>query len=120
MKIGELQHQEAGSFSGFINTLELQVNFNMKKIPEGERTSQKSPHYTIMAGKVELGKAWIETVNGGPNNGLEYLSLSIDDMSFPDEIRAAAFVSKTDNRLWNIEWSRPKKKAAPVQEQAAA
>ena len=113
MKIGQLIEQQDGSMSGYICTLHLNINFNLEKNPDRNQ-SDKSPGYIITAGKVDLGAAWVNTSS---RTGEVYMSLEMDDMSFPDKLKCAAF--KNQDNTWRIVWDR-QKKAEPVQEKAAA
>ncbi len=68
-------------FTGTIKTLNLNVKATIRTV---ERTSDKGPDYRILAGATEFGAAWKKT----SNEGREYLSVKLDDPSFPAPIYA--------------------------------
>jgi len=114
MNIGKLMQQQDGSISGYICTLEVQVNFNLIKNPE-KNGQTKGPDYLIMAGKVDLGACWENT---SPKTGEVYYSLEMDDPSFPQKLKCAAF--KNQDGSWRVVWDRQAPKQAASTEQAAA
>lgn len=63
-------------FTGTINTLNLHVKATIRTV---ERTADKGPDYRILAGATEFGAAWKKT----SNEGRDYLSVKLDDPSFP-------------------------------------
>ncbi|EJB07104.1 hypothetical protein Rleg9DRAFT_6087 [Rhizobium leguminosarum bv. trifolii WSM597] len=68
-------------FSGTIKTLNLNVKATIRAV---ERTSEKGPDYRILAGATEFGAGWKKT----SNEGRDYLSVKLDDPSFPAPIYA--------------------------------
>ncbi|MGE4483021.1 DUF736 domain-containing protein [Acidocella sp.] len=79
--IGTFTRDENG-FTGTIKTLTLNVKAQIKKV---EVASEKAPDYRITAGSVELGAGWTKT----SNNGREYVSVKLDDPSFPAPVFAS-------------------------------
>lgn len=73
--IGTFTRDEHG-FNGTIKTLTLNVKAQIKKV---EVSSEKAPDYRVTAGSVELGAGWTKT----SKEGREYISLKLDDPSFP-------------------------------------
>ena len=69
-------------FTGAIKTLALNV---MAEIKPAVKDNDKAPDYRIFAGAIEFGAAWRKTSNGGR----EYLSVKLDDPSFPAPIYAS-------------------------------
>ncbi|GAN80363.1 DUF736 domain-containing protein [Acidocella aminolytica] len=78
--IGTFTRDEHG-FNGTIKTLTLNVKAQIKKV---EVSSEKAPDYRITAGSVELGAGWTKT----SKEGREYISLKLDDPSFPAPVFA--------------------------------
>lgn len=113
MNIGKLHEQQDGSASGYICTLEMQVNFNLVK--NLDKNGDKAPDFLIMAGKVDLGACW---QNQAAQTGEIYYSLEMDDPSFPQKLKCAAF--KNQDGTWRIVWDRPQAKRTAEPEQAAA
>jgi uncharacterized protein (DUF736 family) len=96
--IGMFTATEKG-FTGSIRTLALNVKARFTQI---ENPSDKGPHLRVYAGKVELGAAWRKT----SEQGREYLSVKLDDPSFPAPIYATlADIEGEDG--FQLIWSRP-------------
>ena len=96
--IGTFTSTENG-FSGSIHTLALNVKARIARI---ENPSDKGPHFRIYAGNVELGAAWQKT----SEQGRDYLSVKLDDPSFPAPIYATLAEVEGGDGLQLI-WSRP-------------
>ncbi len=85
-------------FSGTIKTLNLNVRATIRAV---ERTSDKGPDYRILAGATEFGAAWKKT----SNEGRDFLSVKLDDPSFPAPIYATLIEVEGEAGLFLI-WSR--------------
>ncbi|MEX2696319.1 DUF736 domain-containing protein [Rhizobium mongolense] len=97
--IGTFASTESG-FAGSIRTLALNVKARIVRI---ENPSDKGPHFRIYAGNAEMGAAWQKTSD---QTGRDYLSLKLDDPSFPAPIYATlAEVEGEDG--YQLIWSRP-------------
>ena len=70
-------------------------------MPNDNRENDKAPTHRVFAGQAELGAAW--PAKGG-ENGLEYLSVKLDDPSFPEPIYAALF--DDDDGGAQLAWNR--------------
>jgi len=68
-----------------------------------ENPSDKGPHFRIFAGNVELGAAWQKTAK---DTERDYLSVKLDDPSFPAPIYATLIEVEGQDGLQLI-WSRP-------------
>jgi uncharacterized protein (DUF736 family) len=98
--IGTFTSNENG-FSGSIRTLTLNVKVRISRI---ENPSDKGPHFRIIAaGGVELGAAWQKV---SEQTGRDYLSVKLDDPSFPTPIYATLSEVEGQDGLQLI-WSRP-------------
>lgn len=86
-------------FNGTIKTLNLNVKAKMVR---PERASEKGPAFRILAGAVEFGAAWQKT----SDEGRDYLSVKLDDPSFPAAIYATLIEVEGSDGLQLI-WSRP-------------
>jgi len=81
-----------GSFTagkdGYIGTIRtLTINVKAKIVANDQKKSEAAPDFRIYAGRAELGAAWKTPTNGDePRN---YLSVLLDDPSFPEPIRVA-------------------------------
>ncbi|WP_426127950.1 DUF736 domain-containing protein [Pararhizobium sp. PWRC1-1] len=86
-------------FNGTIKTLNLNVKATVRAV---ERTTEKGPDFRILAGNVEFGAAWKKT----SNEGRDYLSVKLDDPSFPAPIYATLIEVEGEEGL-SLIWSRP-------------
>jgi uncharacterized protein (DUF736 family) len=87
-------------FSGTVRTLALNAKAKLVRV---ENPSDKGPHFRIFAGNVELGAAWQKTVRATER---DYLSVKLDDPSFPAPIYATLIEVEGQDGLQLI-WSRP-------------
>ncbi|MDR6667917.1 DUF736 domain-containing protein [Rhizobium sp. 1399] len=95
--IGTFTSTETG-FSGSIRTLALNVKARIARI---DNPTDKGPHFRIFAGAVELGAAWQKT----SEQGRDYLSVKLDDPSFPAPIYATLSEVEGDDG-YQLIWSR--------------
>ncbi len=92
----------ASSGNGFTGTVKtLALNVKAKLVPV-ERTSEKGPDFRILAGNVEFGAAWKKT----SERDRDYLSVKLDDPSFPAPIYATLIEVEGEEGL-SLIWSRP-------------
>ena len=97
--IGTFTANESG-FTGSIRTLALNVKARIARI---ENPSDKGPHFRIYAGNVELGAAWQKH---SEQTERDYLSVKLDDPSFPAPIYAT--LSEVEGESgYQLIWSRP-------------
>ena len=87
-------------FAGTIKTLNLNVKARIERI---ENPSDKGPQFRIFSGAVELGAAWQKTAK---DTERDYLSVKLDDPSFPNPIYATLVEVEGQEGLQLI-WSRP-------------
>lgn len=73
------------SENGYADTVRT-LNVSVKVVPvaPGEKTSDKSPDYRVLAGNYDLDAAWAKTSRADN----PYLSVTLDDPSFPSTIDA--------------------------------
>ena len=83
-------------FTGAVKTLTLNVK---AKIAPVEKENDKAPDYRIFAG-TEFGAAWKKTSGAGR----EYLSVKLDDPSFPAPIYAS--LVEAEGGGYALIWSR--------------
>jgi uncharacterized protein (DUF736 family) len=98
--IGTFTKTETG-FTGTIKTLSLHVKV---KIVPATNKGERQPDYRIFAGSVELGACWKKVSD---TSGRDYLSVSLDDPSFPAPLYAMLFESEDGDGTANLVWSRP-------------
>lgn len=86
-----------GAYSGAIKTLTL--NVRNAQLRPNEKADDKAPDYRMFAGTTEFGAAWKKTSQANR----EYLSVKLDDPSFPSPIYAS-LVESDDG--FSLIWSR--------------
>ena len=96
--IGTFHMQDDGSYAGAIKTLTL--NVKQATFRQVEKDNDKAPDFRIFAGQTEFGAAWKKT----SREDRAYLSVKLDDPSFPVPIYAS-LVDADDG--YSLIWSRP-------------
>jgi uncharacterized protein (DUF736 family) len=96
--IGTFTKSDNGDLTGAVKTLTLNVK---TKIARTEKENDKAPDYRIFAGQTEFGAAWKKTSGAGR----EYLSVKLDDPSFPAPI-FASLVAVEGGDGYALIWSR--------------
>src|ERR1700737_3118778 len=86
-------------YGGSVKTLTL--NFRAKFVPT-EKDNDKAPDCRIIAGNIECGAAWNKTAR---DSDREYLSVKLDDPSFPAPIYASLVRGEGDDSF-SLIWSR--------------
>jgi uncharacterized protein (DUF736 family) len=86
-------------YTGSVKTLTLNVK---AKFVATERENDKAPDYRILVGSIEFGAAWRKTAR---DSDREYLSVKLDDPSFPAPIYASLVKGEGDDSFTLI-WSR--------------
>ena len=101
--IGSFKRNEDGIISGQIRTLRFSTAARF--VPVADKTSESSPDFRVFApNRVELGAAWKKVSDAGT----AYLSVSLDDPSFPAPVYAALIPTEADPNRFNLAWSRPR------------
>jgi uncharacterized protein (DUF736 family) len=88
-------------FQGEIVTLSLQTK-GVRIVPETDRTNDNAPSHRVYVGRAEIGAAWSKR----SSEGRDYLSVKLDDPSFPAPIYATLIEVEGQEGLQLI-WSRP-------------
>ncbi|MBY5760213.1 DUF736 domain-containing protein [Rhizobium leguminosarum] len=88
---------------GNVRTLTVGMKARFNPI---ERTSRDAPDFRVVAGQAEVGAGW----KAVSDDGEEYISVKLDDPSFPAPINAALWPAETEGDYVLI-WSRPKREA---------
>ena len=76
--IGNFTKQN-GAFTGSLETLTVKAKINITPV---EKSGEKAPDFRVYAGSAEIGAAWSST----SKEGKSYLSVKLDDPSFPAPI----------------------------------
>jgi uncharacterized protein (DUF736 family) len=96
--IGSFKKSENGDYAGAVKTLTLNVKARITPV---EKNNDKAPDFRIYASRTEFGAAWRKM----SNEGREYLSVKLDDPSFPSPIYASLVEVEGEDGL-SLIWSR--------------
>lgn len=91
--------EQNNSYSGTVRTLTLNVKI---KIVPNSKEKGNAPDYRILVDNFEIGAAWKKVSKAD----LPYLSVTLDDPSFPAIIYAS--LVEADPGVYNLIWSRNK------------
>lgn len=97
-QIGTFTRGENGIYTGEIRTLSLRVKASIRPV---ERDNDKAPDHRVSANGVEFGACWTKAAR---DTGTEYLSVKLDDPSFPAPIYAT--LVQGDDGTMKLIWSR--------------
>ena len=86
------------NFTGGVKTISINAKTTIRP---AEKASDKAPDYRIFQGSVEFGAAWKKT----SGEGRDYLSVKLDDPSFPAPIYAT-LVEAEETGSYSLIWSR--------------
>jgi len=86
-------------FTGMIKTVTLSIK---AKFVASAKDNDRAPDYRIFAGASEFGTAWKRTVR---DSDREYLSVKLDDPSFPAPV-FASLVRVEGEDDYSLIWSR--------------
>ena len=100
-KIGAFSKTEHG-YKGRVRTLTLNTEVELVLTEAG---GEGAPQYRIYSYGSELGAAWEKT----SESGIDYLSLKLDDPTFPAPIYASLFADNEGDK-YSLVWQRPTKK----------
>ena len=95
--IGTFTKDDAGNYNGAIKTLTL--NVKQATLQQVEKDSDKAPDFRIFSGQTEFGAAWKKT----SRDDRSYLSVKLDDPSFPAPIYASLVDA---DEGYSLIWSR--------------
>jgi conjugative transfer signal peptidase TraF len=102
-QIGTFTRNDDGFF-GNVSTLTLDAKLAI--LPAEKSDAENAPDHRVFCEGMEIGAAWDRTGEKAGN----YLSVSIDDPSFTQPIRANLFQSDAEKDVWALHWSRPSKR----------
>ncbi|MGU3400456.1 DUF736 domain-containing protein [Brucellaceae bacterium D45D] len=98
-QIGTFTRNDDGFF-GRIRTLILDAEVAI--LPVDATDAENAPEHRVFLDGVEVGAAWERT---GEKAGT-WLSITIDDPSFGEPIRARLFEADSGKSHWSLHWSR--------------
>ena len=90
-------------FQGEIVTLSLKAK-GVRIVAETNRSNDNAPSHRIYVGRAEIGAAWSKR----SEEGRDYLSVKLDDPSFPAPIYATLVEVEGEDGMQLI-WSRPRR-----------
>jgi uncharacterized protein (DUF736 family) len=108
---GKIIMANIGTFTadkdGFTGTLRtLTLNVKVKLVPNDKGSSENAPDFRLQAASHDIGAAWKKTSEAGR----EYLSVTLDDPSFPATVYARLI--EGEDGTHDLIWSRSKPQAA--------
>ncbi|WP_413992255.1 DUF736 domain-containing protein [Labrys okinawensis] len=106
-QIGGFTKGETG-FSGSIHTLRLKLDIALVAMDASD--TENAPDYRVHADSdegPEIGAGWKRS----SEKAGEYISIQLDDPTFPQPIRANLFQNGDDKTSWSLHWSRPRDRA---------
>jgi uncharacterized protein (DUF736 family) len=111
----EVQNNGEKEYWGQIRTLHTSLSIKLIAYKDFGNSNPNSPDYLVYAKvpggqEAQIGSAWLQVPKNTNSRVKEYLSISIDDISFPDTLSIQAF--PTGDGKWNVTWSRDRKKEA--------
>ncbi len=87
-------------YTGTLRTLTL--NVKVKLVPNDKGENDKAPDYRLQVASNDIGAAWQKTSEAGR----EYLSVTLDDPSFPATVYARLI--ENEDGTHDLLWSRSK------------
>jgi uncharacterized protein (DUF736 family) len=96
--IGTFIANSKGEFTGVIKTLTLNTKATLRPV---DKEGEKSPDFRISSASMDIGAAWKKT----SREGRDYISVKLDDPSFPAAIYATLSETETAGEYALI-WSR--------------
>ncbi|GLK50878.1 DUF736 domain-containing protein [Maricaulis virginensis] len=116
-KIGNLKPTGPGDFwsdlRGDIRTLSFKANIRIAAISDPSANPDAPTHRVYVRDAegemMELGGAWKRDINRGPNAGDQFLSVTLDDPSFPHPLNFAVF---KDGDVASATWRRRQEQSA--------
>ncbi len=100
-QIGTFTATKEGGWTGTVHTLTIETKVRL--VPNDNRESDQAPAFRIYAGRSEIGAAWQQRSSG--ETPKDYLSVRLDDPSWPEPITAALF-TVDESREARLIWSR--------------
>jgi uncharacterized protein (DUF736 family) len=106
-QIGEFTKLKTG-YSGRIRTLSLNTDVAIVTAETSE--TENAPDYRVHAESEEgpeIGAGWKRS----SDKAGDFVSIQLDDPTFPQPIRANLFQNGDDKTSWSLHWSRPRDRA---------
>lgn len=105
-QIGQFRREQSG-FAGHLRTVTIDIELVL--VPAEPSDGESAPDYRIHLTDEdgpETGAGWKRI---GEHAG-EYISLLLDDPTFPQPIRANLFRDDDHGNAWSLHWNRPQKR----------
>lgn len=112
-KIGNVTFHNSDFAEGIIRTRTMKLNIRLYL--NKDKQSDNHPDYEVKellsdGDEPNIGSGWINTVKNGQSKGNKFISLSLDDPSFPMPLDVTLFA--TSDTEYDVVWNRPREKAA--------
>ena len=91
----------ADGYAGTIRTLTINVKIRIET--NAHKKKDQDPDFRVYLGGLDVGAAWRNKTNG--EEPRDYLSVQLDDPSFPEPIRAVLFDDE-DGGGARLKWTR--------------
>ncbi len=110
--VGELIFQNKNFAEGTIRTRTMKLNIRVYRVEN--KQSDKHPDFDVRevmddGPEVNIGSGYVNKIKNGPNAGNDFISLNMDDPSFPMTLEVAVYHKQGD--LHEIVWNRPREKS---------
>jgi uncharacterized protein (DUF736 family) len=103
---------EKGALFGRLRTLSFKLFLEFEPIEDADRRGTESPNFTVYARQdgdlIPVGAAWWKVTQRPRQPELRWLSITLDDPSFPTTLNVAAFPDEAEKDLYRIVWTRPR------------
>ena len=108
MQIGSF-FRTAKGYEGIIETATLDIRISI--VPAEQSDADKAPDWRVHRGDggegPEIGAGWKRS----SDKAGDFVSVQLDDPTFPQPIRANLFQNGDDKTSWSLHWSRPRDRA---------
>ena len=94
-------------YSGFIKTMVISKAIELVPV---ENVAERGPGYRVFCEGAEIGAAWNKTSQAQR----AYISLTLDDPTFPEPMYASLVESDKEPGSWRLLWDRPKATSSQV------
>lgn len=97
-----------GEFIGHILSIDFDLDIHLT--PNESSNHPQAPSHNIFARSASgkefpVGAAWTKSIKTADRYGEQFLSLTLDDPSFPRALNVAAF-KNANGETWDISWRR--------------
>lgn len=111
--IGYLNQEGEGVFAGRLRTLTHNLRLSLVPVDADDKRGEDSPDFTAYAvdggDNIPLGSGWKKQRRDVRGQVVGwFISLTLDDPSFPAPLNVAAFPGDATGAPWQVVWNRPR------------